>query len=348
VKTPETNNPPHYLFDARLLRHWVNAASEKGLDLPKALQKSGLDYSELMPPQKSIELTKACKLMNYFRLLTQDEYYGQMNKPVPLGSLRLILLSLVHLQTMGQALERLLDFINILGSNYHYVLRQAGSQASLEMRLEDGKTPSHVSAIDFQLCFTFRLMGWLIDEAVAPHQITLSSSAPDYQDIYQHIYLGAPILFEHPTNSFSFDSSYLNKSIVQTEATSERYVKRAPFNLLLPLSLEGKITQLVKQEIRAALVHQLEASTLEGVAEKLNYNPQTLRRRLQKEGASYYDLKLQVRRDIAVHHLKSEELSVEAIAEKVGYTEASAFVRAFKQWTGLTPLQFRGGKKTNL
>jgi len=58
---------------------------------------------------------------------------------------------------------------------------------------------------------------------------------------------------------------------------------------------------------------------------------------------SYQTIKAQVRRDHAIHYLGHGSMSVEAVAEKVGYTETSTFIRAFKQWTGCTPMQFRKG-----
>jgi AraC-like DNA-binding protein len=80
---------------------------------------------------------------------------------------------------------------------------------------------------------------------------------------------------------------------------------------------------------------------LESVAEQMHISPQTLRRHLREEGTSFQGLKDQLRRDMAIYHLSRAELSLQQIAEQLGFSEPSAFHRAFKKWTGLTPGAYR-------
>ena len=80
---------------------------------------------------------------------------------------------------------------------------------------------------------------------------------------------------------------------------------------------------------------------LEAVARHLHVSPQTLRRHLREEGTSFQALKDELRRDIAIYHLGRADLSLQAIAEQLGFSEPSAFHRAFKKWTGLTPGAYR-------
>ena len=77
------------------------------------------------------------------------------------------------------------------------------------------------------------------------------------------------------------------------------------------------------------------------MARQLNTSPQTLRRRLHEQGTSFQELKDQLRRDLAIYHLGRRELPIQEIAEQLGFSEPSAFHRAFKKWTGLTPGAYR-------
>ena len=79
------------------------------------------------------------------------------------------------------------------------------------------------------------------------------------------------------------------------------------------------------------------------VAATLGLQPQTLGRQLRQEGNHFSTIKAQVRRDLAIYLLNETTLSIEEIAYRVSYTEPSAFIRAFKTWTGFTPLGFRKG-----
>jgi AraC-like DNA-binding protein len=82
---------------------------------------------------------------------------------------------------------------------------------------------------------------------------------------------------------------------------------------------------------------------LTDVAAQLELHPQTLRRRLAAEGSTFKQLKSDIRRDTALHFLGKRSLSVEEVAHRAGFSEASAFIRAFKGWTGLTPYAYRKG-----
>ena len=61
------------------------------------------------------------------------------------------------------------------------------------------------------------------------------------------------------------------------------------------------------------------------------------------EGTTFKDIKNQVRRDTALHFLGKQGLSIEEIAHRAGFSESSAFIRAFKGWTGVTPYTYRKG-----
>ncbi|MDA0954341.1 MAG: AraC family transcriptional regulator, partial [Proteobacteria bacterium] len=82
---------------------------------------------------------------------------------------------------------------------------------------------------------------------------------------------------------------------------------------------------------------------LNAVADELQIHPQTLRRRLDAEGTSFSEIRGFMRRDFALHLLGKQGLSIEEIAYRTGFSESSAFIRAFKNWTGVTPYTYRKG-----
>jgi AraC-like DNA-binding protein len=83
------------------------------------------------------------------------------------------------------------------------------------------------------------------------------------------------------------------------------------------------------------------APAFEAVAAKLGLAPRTLHRRLRDEGTSFREIKAALRRELALARLERTRQSVADIAAELGYSEPSAFFRAFQGWTGEAPSAHR-------
>jgi len=155
-----------------------------------------------------------------------------------------------------------------------------------------------------------------------------------------------PDYFTQISSVFFFTLIFWKLKIVKNEAEVESYLRRAPMDLYLPVHAGGKRTVKVRNQVNDSFSRTNKAPEFETLASNMALHPQTLRRQLKREGSSFHSISAQVRRDIAIHHLGSSQLSIEKIAYLTGYTEPSAFIRAFKSWTGFTPLGFRKGLGT--
>ena len=76
-------------------------------------------------------------------------------------------------------------------------------------------------------------------------------------------------------------------------------------------------------------------------ASKLSMSSKTLERRLGERGESFSALSDAIRQDLAKQYLRETDFRLEQIAYLTGYSEPAALVRAFKRWTGKTPMAFR-------
>jgi len=81
--------------------------------------------------------------------------------------------------------------------------------------------------------------------------------------------------------------------------------------------------------------------TLDQVAEKLHLSTRSLRRKLKEEDTSFQALLTRVRSTLAKELLLSGKLTIEQVAERIGYSETAAFCHAFKHWTGMPPSRYR-------
>lgn len=330
----------------RTFGHALTGIKQAGFDVNALLSQCGIPKEILNQPEARIPLTQAVKLHNYCTFAIKDEALGLLHRPVQQGFFRMLALTLLHSGTLGRALERGAEFHNLFDNS----LRQSVVIKGKQVECISSRIPGHRIlndyVIDHLLLVSHRLLGWLCNERIILNQVKLDFAPPDYRAEYPYMYHGAPVLFQQSHNSLSFDSSYLDHPIVQTEASVESYIKRAPMDIYLPLDAGGPLTQAVRKHSKEVFLQQPSPPSLETIAAAMAIHPQTLRRRLKEEGTNYNIIKAQLRRDIAIHHLSHPETSVEQIAGYTGYAEPSAFIRAFKSWTGLTPLQFRRGQET--
>ena len=100
----------------------------------------------------------------------------------------------------------------------------------------------------------------------------------------------------------------------------------------IPYSQESKI-----------IIDQLGSGhvTLDTIAEKLNLSSRTVYRKLKAENVSYKDLLIKTKMQLAREYLKSSSLTLNNIAARLAFSEASSFHRAFKNWFGISPGRYR-------
>ncbi|MGL6343843.1 MAG: helix-turn-helix transcriptional regulator [Waterburya sp.] len=97
------------------------------------------------------------------------------------------------------------------------------------------------------------------------------------------------------------------------------------------------------QKVVQAIIQQLkgELPTIEAIAHQLAISTRQLQRELKRESTSFQQLLDKTRQELALRHLKNPATLIHDIAFLLGFSEPSAFHRAFKRWTGKTPRQHR-------
>ncbi|MDF5729485.1 MAG: AraC family transcriptional regulator [Rhizonema sp. PD38] len=109
--------------------------------------------------------------------------------------------------------------------------------------------------------------------------------------------------------------------------------------LLAKLPQSGSFIDSVCREIS----RELRGGNLEveAITKRLGFVSRTLQRKLKEAGTSYQELLDETRQSLSTHYLQEQHITVSEVAFLLGFSEASAFSRAFKRWTGTTPGEFR-------
>jgi AraC-like DNA-binding protein len=220
---------------------------------------------------------------------------------------------------------------------------------------------------------------WCVDGATEPPTVALTSLRPDpmAQALAVQYCLGVTLsrFFQGTEGGFQLDAVELQMAEPRQRGVHDEFFRcpvrySADRNVLivrrdvwqrrlagaeprLKQVLEQHATELMAQRgsppdealehIRSAIRDELPQGPpkIETIAGKLALSVRTLQRRLQNANSSFQALVEDERRQAAFAYLRRERLAVGEVAYLVGYSEPSAFARAFKRWTGMTPLQYR-------
>jgi AraC-like DNA-binding protein len=97
------------------------------------------------------------------------------------------------------------------------------------------------------------------------------------------------------------------------------------------------------QKVKAVIIDQLPSGNVtdETVARELYMSSRKLQRQLRNDGTTFTTLLTEIRQDLAQRYLREQHISLTEIAFLLGFSESSAFSRAFKRWMGVTPSEYR-------
>lgn len=323
-------------FARGVLRHTV----DKGIDPISLLRKSRISPRLLLEDNARISIERFADLQVDTMLAMDDEALGYASRRMPVGCWSMMCHAVISSETLGQAMSRYCRFFALLDFDHAPILEEQDDTARIVISRPEGDAPATPYLTETTLFNAHRFASWLVQEHLPINVARLDYPPQTQTRDYRHMFLANPVEFEHDEASLVFSRSLLSKRVMQNES-SLRHFLRHPVLILLT---QGYSNDSWTSQVRSIVRRQLnDIPELGGVAETLEVHPQTLRRRLSAEGTTFKDIKNQVRRDTALHFLGKQGLSIEEIAHRAGFSESSAFIRAFKGWTGVTPYTYRKG-----
>jgi AraC-like DNA-binding protein len=319
----------------------LGGARRRGYDYSSLLQQLGISPELLDEPRARIAPEQFTRLIQALWLVLDDEYLGFGPAPSKPGSFAMMCHAVIHSRNLEKALNRGLLFYSLFPGAPRLTLSREGDMIRLSLDDSQLWDPDHFLS-ESLLVIWHRLGSWLIGQRIRLEQATFSYPRPEHGAEYDLLF-SCPLSFSTvksttAQSSLLFHSRYLNMPLLQDERTLKYFLERSPADLL---SRPDEGDSLSSQLRRLLSRDSARWPDLEAVAAHLHISPQTLRRHLREEGTSFQELKDQLRRDIAIYHLGRADLSLQQIAEQLGFSEPSAFHRAFKKWTGLTPGAYR-------
>ncbi|MBC8753881.1 AraC family transcriptional regulator ligand-binding domain-containing protein [Kordia sp. YSTF-M3] len=177
------------------------------------------------------------------------------------------------------------------------------------------------------------------DQKTYPVSVSFKHSAPKKLDDYQKAFQ-CPILFNQSHNVISYKTEQLEMRTTKADASINAFlverVKEATEGIELN---SNKIVTDIENLIKDALPSGI--PSVAQLAEIMGMSARTLTRRLSKNNVTFRDLIQKKQEELSKYLLSKSHVSIAEIAFKTGFSEQSAFNRAFKRWTGKTPIEYR-------
>lgn len=325
----------HYV--CALARH----AQRLGLDFEALLVNARIPLRYAQTDNAVIRTERLVALIQSIWEATDHETMGFDPEPLQRGMWALCSEFMLGAETLGELYQRGARALRFLPpESLKLDFHQSGETATVEYENYAGdRDPDHFLN-EFMGARWYRFACWAIDEQFSLQSAWMNYPAPPHEWTYEQLFQ-CDVIFDQPTCGFSFNTKVLSKPLVRSYQDLQAWLKDTPNDLLNMPGRETSVSSQVKAELQLQFTRETKFYPFEKLCEKLRLSPQVTRRRLSEEGSSFQKLKDNIRCDRACQLLKNSELSIDLVADRIGFSEPAALNRAFKKWTGQTPAQYR-------
>ena len=323
------------------VRALVDFAVARGASRQALLSRSGIDVAEIAAPHNRVAFDKYVLLVRGAKELCCDPafalHFGEM---VDLSEVS-IASAIGGISTIDEArvqvnrYARLSADVETVGDGDRWVMKRiAGQLWAIDTRRNPNDFPELTeSSFARVICSARRGIGDAMFK-----EIRVTHAEPSYRAEYDRIFR-IPVEFSSDENSVRLDESVMASL---RPLPSSGYVRELLRNQAEAMLAELDRARSTRNRVETVLMPLLQNSnvSIERVGSRLGLSRQTLFRRLRDEGVTFEQVVDELRHRLAVHYLTVNNASVRQTAHLVGYSDASAFSRAFKRWTGRSPREF--------
>ncbi|MBL8361968.1 MAG: AraC family transcriptional regulator ligand-binding domain-containing protein [Rubrivivax sp.] len=329
-------DPIHHTIAIQQVHGILLGARHRGLAVEPLLLQAGIAPALLESPLARISQLQYAALIRLLRRRLRDELWGLTDRPLKPGTFAHVMRRGVGCATLGEALRAGHAQLHLLLDDFVPRLQVHGGVARLRYVPRRASDTRLDYAIKATMLLGYGAASWLVARRIPLLSVDYTDGhrSAETSRVYQ-----VPVRFGEPCVGLSFEARWLELPVVQSPQSLRDWLRGAPANLIVRYRDSSSVTDRIRRVLRKGLGGEM--PSLDDVSAMLAVAPQTLRRRLQAEGRGFQQLKDETRRDAAIEWLLQTPWPLPEIAARLGFSEASTFHRAFKQWTGLAPGEYR-------
>ena len=311
-----------------------------GADVEALLGRLGLSEERLLLPEARIPHESWIDLMEAGQAVTGDPHFG-------LHAAAQLVPGLLHLlghlagseRTAGEAYAVAARYLRVLHEGITIALDRDGDNVSCRLVTAEALHLPPIATEFFLanwVCYGRKIIG---DVDIELTEVRFTHPARTQIDEYRRAFQSR-VVFGAERNELIFPAWNLELPMANADPVLAAVLAEKIERLLAQFSDQPSLGSRVREWLIAQL--QGGSPQIDALAAHLHMSERTLRRRLREEGTTFKRILDEVRRELAIGYVQERLLSTGEIAFLLRYSEPSAFQRAFKRWTKLTPSEYRG------
>lgn len=323
-----------------MLQLVLAGATARGADPRALLRAAKISGTDLADPDGRLPHAAALRMWTQAALATGDEHFGlHLCEQLPVDGLGPLGFAVRSSATLGEAYQRVARYLRLLVHGPVLDLRVDGSVVRLRHVPPTTSTGPSRHAVEFLLGNMVVLARKGVEPSLTPRAVGFRHAPPRDLEPYRPLF-GRDVRFEQQHDELVLDRELLDRPQQQAEPSLASVLDQHLSSLLASAPADGFV-----ERVDAALAAELERGepSVGSIAARLHMSPRTLQRRLRDEGTSLTERLDRTRETLASRLLSEPSRSIGEVAFMLGFSEVSTFHRAFKRWTGLTPVAYRRG-----
>lgn len=334
---------------AKVARELLLKVREVGGDVEAVVRRAGLGpraeailkpaWKGPLSPDQFTALYREC-----VATLEDHDSRRQGWPPMTKGEVDMLCFCIINCATLDEAIHRAAEFCAMLGGRAAELsIHLSDTQAVFRMHTFRRKRDAAAFLSDLTGLSTYhRLFSWLIGEDIEPLSVEVCYPQLIEEEVAARL-MPHPITYARPENLLIFPAHYLQYPVVRSYAELVDLLKSFPFDMETSHSKRMPLSEKVRTVLGGALARRAALPTLDALARQFSISGATLKRRLADEGTSVQQLKARCRHELGRSLLADPALSFGDIAQRLGFSDATTFSRAFKAGTGVSPSTYRKG-----
>ncbi len=326
--------------------YFVKAAVHRLAHVPQRaealLREAGIEPARLDDPSQRVPAESVARLWLLLTAELGDEFFAFDSGGMPRGAFAIICRSVVHEPDLGRALRQCLSGFNLFLRDIHAHLELRGNRAAIVLHNRIADQAIRGVAEEIYLSMVIGVACWLVGRRINLDHTQFGHPQPPHGA--DPLLWGPWIEFDAPRTEVEFSAVQLSLPTVRNFASLKQFLRQAPEGVVVRFRNRAGLAAGVYRRLKAS--PELDWPSQTQMALDVAMSESAFRRQLEREGFSYQALKHEVRKALAFDYLNDSSLSISEIAIRCGFQEPSAFHRAFRQWTGMSPGRYRSAQTT--